>query len=149
MFLVMFRSLSLAIIALLPNIWATLVVLGTMGLVGIPLDLMTITIAAISIGFTVDNAIYYIHRFKEEFAMSGDYKKAMFRSHASIGRGVYYTSITVIAGFSILGFSNFFPTIYFGLFTSLVMVVALVASLTILPQLILWFKPFGESKVKV
>jgi uncharacterized protein len=146
MFLVMFRSIKLAVIALLPNIWATLVVLGTMGLVGISLDLMTITIAAISIGFTVDNAIYYIHRFKEEYAMTNDYKKAMFKSHASIGRGVYYTSLTVIAGFSILSFSNFYPTIYFGLFTSLVMLVALIASLSILPQLILWLKPFKESQ---
>ena len=117
-----------------------------MGLVGISLDLMTITIAAISIGFTVDNAIYYIHRFKEEYAMSNDYKKAMFKSHASIGRGVYYTSLTVIAGFSILSFSNFYPTIYFGLFASLIMLVALIASLSILPQLILWLKPFKKTE---
>jgi len=144
MFLVLFRSLKLALIALFPNLFASGAVLGIMGWLDIPLDMMTITIAAISIGIAVDDTIHYIYRFREEIRRDGDYYQALYRSHGSIGHAMYYTSVTIIIGFSILVFSNFWPTIYFGLFTGLAMFIALVAALTLLPQLLVLFKPFGK-----
>jgi predicted RND superfamily exporter protein len=144
MFLILFRSLKLAFIAIFPNLLSIGVVLGMMGWVGIPLDLMTITIAAISVGIAVDDTIHYIHRFKEEFEKDRNYPATMHRAHATIGSAMYYTSVTIVIGFSILVFSNFIPSIYFGLLTSLAMIAALTAALTLLPQLILWIKPFGK-----
>lgn len=141
MFLVLFRSWQLAVIAIIPNLIAAGSVLGLMGLVGIPLDIMTITIAAIIIGIAVDDTIHYVHRFTEELAACGDHRNAIRRSHQSVGRAMYYTSITVIVGFSILVLSNFIPTIYFGLLTGLAMTVAMVANLTLLALLLLWLKP--------
>jgi len=148
MFLILFRSLSIAFIAIIPNILAASVVLGGMGITGVPLDMMTITIAAITVGIGVDHAIHYIHRYKQEFIMDGNYIAAMHRSHASIGRAMYYTSITIIVGFSILALSKFIPSIYFGLLTSLAMFTAILGSLTLLPKLILMVKPFGPGVVK-
>ncbi|MCP3952310.1 MAG: RND family transporter [Desulfobacterales bacterium] len=145
MFLVLFRSLKLALIALFPNLFASGAVLGVMGWLDIPLDMMTITIAAISIGIAVDDTIHYIYRFQEEIKKDRDYYQALYRCHGSIGHAMYYTSVTIIIGFSILVFSNFWPTIYFGLFTGLAMFIALVAALTLLPQLLVLFKPFGPG----
>ena len=144
MFLVLFRSLWLALIALAPNILAAGIVLGIMGLAGIPLDIMTITIAAIVVGIGVDHAIHYVHRFKREFPKDRNYIATMYRCHDSIGKALYYTSITVIAGFSILALSNFTPSIYFGLLTGLAMFAAVIGSLLLLPQLIISFQPLGR-----
>lgn len=143
MFLVLFRSLTVAIISLLPNLLAASVVLGGMGLAGVPLDMMTITIAAITVGVGVDHAIHYLYRFRNELAECGDYVQAMHRSHASIGRAMYYTAVTIIVGFSILALSEFIPSIYFGLLTALAMFAAIVGSLTLLPKLVLISRPFG------
>ena len=145
MFLILFRSARLAIIGIVPNLLAAAIVLGLMGLVGIPLDLMTITIAAITIGIAVDNGIHYIYRFREEFRGSGDYIETLRICHANIGRAMFYTSTTIIFGFSILILSNFLPTIYFGVLTGLAMLIALLAALTLLPKLILVWKPFGAG----
>ncbi len=145
MFLVLFRSMKLALIALFPNLFASGAVLGIMGWLNVPLDMMTITIAAISIGIAVDDTIHYIYRFREEIKKDGDYYQTLYRCHGTIGYAMYYTSITIIIGFSILVFSNFWPTIYFGLFTGLAMFIALVAALTLLPQLLVLFKPFGPG----
>ena len=145
MFLVLFRSLKIALIALFPNLLSAGAVLGVMGWLDIPLDMMTITIAAISIGIAVDNTIHYIHRFREEINRDGDYYGALHRCHNSIGHAMFYTSMIIIVGFSILVLSNFWPTIYFGLFTGLAMFIALIASLTLLPQLLVWLKPFGPE----
>jgi uncharacterized protein len=142
MFVVLFRSIKVALIALFPNLLSAGAVLGTMGWMNIPLDMMTITIAAISIGIAVDDTIHYIHRFRKEIENGYDYLEAMHRCHGSIGYAMYYTSMIIIIGFSILVFSNFLPTIYFGLFTGLAMLIALVAALTLLPQLLIVFKPF-------
>ncbi|SHI43738.1 hypothetical protein SAMN02745165_00039 [Malonomonas rubra DSM 5091] len=141
MFVIQFRSLRLAVIAIIPNLISAGTVLGLMGLLGIPLDIMTITIAAITIGIAVDDTIHYVHRFTEEIEVDGDYLAAMKRCHDSVGRAMYYTSITIIIGFSILSLSNFNPTIYFGLFTGLAMLVAMFANLTLLALLLLKFKP--------
>lgn len=146
MFLVLFRSLRLALIAIMPNMLPALLVLGTMGWLGIPLDLMTITIAAISVGIAVDNTIHYIIRFRREFPEDRDYRATMWRCHGSIGRAMYYTSLTIVVGFSILMLSNFVPTFYFGLFTGLAMLTALVASLALLPALLLTLRPMGQAK---
>jgi uncharacterized protein len=142
MFMVLFRSLSVSVIAILPNLLAAGVVLGVMGIAGIPLDMMTITIAAITVGIGVDHDIHYITRFKKEFAIDHDYIASMHRAHASIGRALFYTAVTIIVGFSILTLSNFIPSVYFGLLTALAMFSALLASMTLLPKLILVFKPF-------
>ena len=144
MFLVLFRSVSLAIIGIVPNLLAAAIVLGLMGLLGIPLDVMTIMIAAITIGIAVDNGIHYIYRFREEFRKSGDYGETLRICHANIGRAIFYTSTTIIFGFSILMLSNFFPTIYFGSLTGLAMLIALLGALTLLPKLILVWRPFGR-----
>lgn len=150
MFLILFKSIKIAIIAIFPNILSVGVVLGFMGWVKIPLDMMTITIASISVGIAVDDTIHYIHRFIKEFKKDSDYIATMHRCHESIGYAMYYTSITIIIGFSILVTSNFIPTIYFGLLTGLAMIIALIAALTLLPQLIILLKPFGPGvKTKV
>ncbi len=141
MFIVLFRSIKLASIAIIPNLISAGMVLGLMGWLNIPLDIMTITIAAITIGIAVDDTIHYVHRFLTEIPKDNDYIATMKRCHASIGRAMYYTSITVIIGFSILALSSFIPTIYFGLFTGLAMTVALIANLTLLPILLIAFKP--------
>ena len=145
MLLLLFRSLTLAVLGIVPNLLAAGAVLGSMGLLGIPLDFMTITVAAVTIGIAVDNAIHYIYRFREELARSGDYVATMHVCHANIGRAVFYTSATIIFGFSILVLSNFLPTIYFGLLTGLAMAIALLAALTLLPKLILLTRPFGSG----
>ena len=145
MLLLLFRSPTLAVLGIVPNLLAAGAVLGMMGLAGIPLDLMTITVAAITIGIAVDNAIHYIYRFREEFAKSGDYAATLRVCHANIGKAVFYTSATIVFGFSILVLSNFLPTIYFGLLTGLAMSIALLAALTLLPRLILLTRPFGPE----
>jgi predicted RND superfamily exporter protein len=142
MFLILFRSLKLALIGMAPNLIAAGSVLGLMGWLGIPLDMMTITVAAITVGIAVDDTIHYIHRFKTELAKDGDYLATMHRCHRSIGQAMFFTSLTIISGFSILVLSNFIPTIYFGLFTGFAMFMALVGALTLLPRLIILFKPF-------
>jgi uncharacterized protein len=145
MFLILFRSIKVAIIAIFPNILSVGVVLGFMGWAKIPLDMMTITIASISVGIAVDDTIHYIHRFIKEYQKDHNYIATMHRCHESIGYAMYYTSITIIIGFSILVTSNFIPTIYFGLLTGLAMIIALIAALTLLPQLIILIKPFGPD----
>lgn len=144
MFVVLFRSVTLAVIAIIPNLLAASVVLGGMGIAGVPLDMMTITIAAITVGIGVDDTIHYIHRFKSEFAVDGDYIASMHRSHASIGRAMFYTSVIIVLGFSILALSKFIPTIYFGVLTGFAMLAAILAALTLLPRLILLVKPLGK-----
>ena len=145
MFMVSFRSLKMAAIAIIPNILAALQVLGLMGWLGISLDIMTITIAAIVIGIAVDNTIHYVHRFTEEFPRDKDYWATVGRCHNSIGRAMYYTAVTITLGFLILALSNFVPTIYFGLLTGFSMVVALLADLTLLPLLLVLLKPLGPE----
>ena len=144
MFLVLFRSLKVALIAITVNIIPVGVIFGVMGWLSIPLDMMTITIAAISIGIAVDNTIHYIHRYKTEFAQSNDYVLSMFNSHRSIGTAMYYTAITIMIGFSVLMLSEFVPTIYFGLLTLVAMLMAILADLMLLPTLLLLFKPFKK-----
>ncbi|MGD9175795.1 MAG: MMPL family transporter, partial [Desulfobacterales bacterium] len=145
MFLILFRSLQLALIALIPNLLAISTVLGIMGWLKMPLDMMTITIAAISIGIAVDNTIHYIYRFRHEFKAKSGYVKTVHLCHGTIGRAMYYTSLTIISGFLILTLSNFIPSIYFGLLTALAMLIALLAALTLLPQLIIVLKPLGSE----
>ncbi|NOY68432.1 MAG: RND family transporter [Deltaproteobacteria bacterium] len=148
MFLILFRSIKISLIAIFPNLLSIGVVLGVMGWFRIPLDIMTITIASISVGIAVDDTIHYIHRFKHEIEVDRDYVAAMHRCHESIGYAMYYTSITIVIGFSTLVLSNFIPTINFGLLTCLAMVMALVGALTLLPELIILIKPFGPGRVQ-
>ncbi|MDT8428095.1 MAG: MMPL family transporter [Pseudomonadales bacterium] len=136
MFAGLLRSVTLAVLGLIPNILAAATILAIMGFAGISLDIMTITIAAVIIGIGVDDAIHYLHRFKAEFEQTDDVKQAILNSHKSIGDAIYYTSFTVIIGFSVLGFSNFIPTVYFGILTAMAMALALLANLTILPSLL-------------
>lgn len=139
MFWILLRSAKLAIIGLIPNVLAAMVILAFMGFAGIPLDMMTITIAAIIVGIGVDDAIHYLYRFKNEFKTTNDVKLSVKNSHDTIGSALYFTSITVVIGFSVLSFSNFIPTVYFGILTALAMVLALLANLTILPSLLVKF----------
>ncbi len=145
MFFILFRNTTLSLIGVVPNFLAALFILGIIGLLGIPLDMMTITIAAITIGIAVDNSIHYIYRFREEFKKINNYKKTLDRCHSTVGVAILNTSITIVFGFSILVLSNFIPTIYFGIFTGLAMLLAMISVLTLLPKLILVYKPFGEE----
>ena len=145
MFLLLFRSVKLALIALVPNLVAVPLVLGLMGGLGIPLDFMTITIAAISIGIGVDDTIHYVHRFGKEVKVDWDYQAAVRRSHDSIGRAMYYTTVTITIGFSILVLSKFVPTIYFGILTAFAMLIALIANFTVLPVLLVRLRPYGKK----
>ncbi len=145
MFFILFRNLIISFIGVTPNFIAAFFILGIIGLLGIPLDMMTITIAAITIGIAVDNSIHYIYRFKEEFKKINNYNKTLDRCHSTVGVAILNTSITIVFGFSILILSNFIPTIYFGIFTGLAMMLAMISVLTLLPKLILTFKPFGEE----
>ena len=145
MFLILFRSFKLTAIGMVPNLLAAGVVLGSMGWLSIPLDIMTITVAAISVGMAVDNTIHYIFRFKLEFKKTGDYNQSMLNSHQTIGRAMFYTSMTIILGFMVFMTSNFIPSVYFGFFVSIAMIMALLGALTLLPQLLLTIKPFGKE----
>ena len=144
MFFILFRNIKLSLIGVVPNFIAAFFILGIIGLLGIPLDMMTITIAAITIGIAVDNSIHYIYRFKEEFKSLNDYNKTINLCHSTVGRAILNTSITIVFGFSILVLSKFIPTIYFGIFTGLAMLLAMISVLTLLPSLILLIKPFGK-----
>ncbi len=144
MFMILFRNFKLSLIGVVPNFIAAFFILGIIGLLGIPLDMMTITIAAITIGIAVDNSIHYIYRFKEEFLKNKDYNKTLKVCHSTVGVAILNTSITIVFGFSILVFSKFIPTIYFGIFTGLAMLLAMISVLTLLPSLILISKPFGK-----
>ena len=128
----------------MPNFIAAFFILGIIGLIGIPLDMMTITIAAITIGIAVDNSIHYIYRFSEEFKVLNDYNKTIEICHLTVGQAILNTSITIVFGFSILILSKFIPTIYFGIFTGIAMLLAMISVLTLLPSLILLVKPFGK-----
>ena len=144
MFLILFRNIKLSLIGVVPNFIAAFFILGIIGLLGIPLDMMTITIAAITIGIAVDNSIHYIYRFKEEFNKIKNYKDTVRICHSTVGAAILNTSITIVFGFSILVLSKFIPTIYFGLFTGLAMLLAMISVLTLLPSLILIIKPFEK-----
>jgi predicted RND superfamily exporter protein len=145
MFFILFRNIILSFIGVVPNFLAAFFILGIIGLLGIPLDMMTITIAAITIGIAVDNSIHYIYRFQEEFKKINNYNKTLDRCHNTVGVAILNTSITIVFGFSILVLSNFIPTIYFGIFTGIAMLLAMISVLTLLPKLILTYKPFGEE----
>ncbi len=146
MFLILFKNIKLSIIGVVPNFIAAFFILGIIGIMGIPLDMMTITIAAITIGIAVDNSIHYIYRFKEEFSNFKDYDKTIEKCHSTVGVAILNTSITIVFGFSILILSNFIPTIYFGVFTGIAMLLAMISVLTLLPSLILVSKPFDYLK---
>ena len=146
MFVVLFKNIKLSIIGVVPNFIAAFFILGIIGIFGIPLDMMTITIAAITIGIAVDNSIHYIYRFKEEYFKIKDYNKTLKLCHSTVGVAILNTSITIVFGFSILILSNFIPTIYFGIFTGLAMLVAMILVLTLLPSLIIKFRPFELKK---
>lgn len=148
MFLILFKSVKVSLIALTANIIPISTIFGIMGWLGIPLDIMTITIAAIAIGIGVDDTIHFIHRFEDEFKVDHDYINSMRRSHKSIGYAMYYTSLVIILGFSILVLSNLIPTIYFGLLTVVTMISVLTADLLLLPKLLLMFKPYKKLKDK-
>tara|TARA_B100000035_G_scaffold278146_1_gene256894 strand:- start:13361 stop:15817 length:2457 start_codon:yes stop_codon:yes gene_type:complete len=141
MFLILFRSFKLMLIGIVPNLLSALLVLGIMGIINLPLDMMTITIAAITVGIAVDNSIHYIYRFREEFNASKKYENTIIMCHSSIGRAIFFTGVTVIFGFSILILSNFIPTIIFGTLTGFAMLVALILVLTLLPRLLISMKP--------
>ena len=145
MFFILFKNFYLSLIGVVPNFLAAFFILGIIGLMNIPLDMMTITIAAITIGIAVDNSIHYIYRFKEEFVKIKDYDKTLDRCHNTVGIAILNTSITIVFGFSILILSNFMPTIYFGVFTGIAMLLAMISVLTLLPKLLIIYKPFGVS----
>ena len=141
MFLILFKSLNLALLGMVPNFLSAGAVIGTIGLLGIPLDVMTVTVAAVSVGMGVDNTIHYIFRFKKEYSATNNYLTASKNTHTTVGKALLYTSLTIIFGFLSLTISNFNPTVYFGLFTALAMIMAIISSLVLLPALLIKLKP--------
>ena len=136
MFIILFRSIKISIIGIIPNIFASTYILGIIGLFKIPLDIMTITIAAITIGIAVDNTIHYLYRYKENLNATKDKSLSIKLTHNSVGKAVLTTSLTITLGFSVLIFSNFIPSVLFGVFTSLAMILAMIGVLVTLPSLI-------------
>ena len=147
MFFILFKNITLSLIGVVPNFIAAFFILGIIGLMEIPLDMMTITIAAITIGIAVDNSIHYIYRFREEFKEIKNYEQTLDKCHRTVGIAILNTSITIVFGFSILILSNFIPTIYFGVFTGIAMLLAMISVLTLLPKLLLIYRPF-DKKIK-
>jgi len=137
MFLILFKSFKIAVVAIIANTIPVCVIFGFMGWMDIPLDIMTITIAAISIGIAVDDTIHYIHRFKLEYQETNNLKLSIENAHKSIGRAMFYTSTIIMIGFSVLVLSNFIPTIYFGVLTVIAMFMAIAMDLLLLPILLL------------
>ena len=142
MLLLIFKSFKIMLIGLIPNIFVASSVVGILGLLNIPLDIMTITVAAISVGMAVDNTIHYIYRYKKEMKLNHSIETALHNAHTTTGRAIFYTASTIATGFSILSLSNFFPTQLFGIFTALAMLIAFISSLSILPNLLVKFKVF-------
>ena len=142
MLLLIFKSFKIMIIGLIPNIFVASSVVGILGLLKIPLDIMTITVAAISVGMAVDNTIHYIYRYKKEIKTTHSIDMALQNAHTTTGRAIFYTAATIATGFSILSLSNFFPTQLFGIFTALAMLIAFISSLSLLPNLLVKFKVF-------
>ena len=140
--ILMFRSLKVAVIGILPNLLGAVTILGFMGWMKIPLDIMTITIASITIGIAVEDCIHYLYSYKVEYRRLRDPLATMHYCHNNVAKAGFYTTVTVVVGFSILMLSNFIPTILFGLLTAVAMSVALLAALTLMPQLVLWWQPF-------
>ncbi|MCZ6665586.1 MAG: MMPL family transporter, partial [Gammaproteobacteria bacterium] len=145
MLTILFRSPVVALVGIIPNILAATCILGFMGWMNIPLDIMTITIAAITIGIAVDDCIHYLYRYKTELPRIGDPIETMHYCHANIAKAAFYTTLTITVGFSILIMSNFIPTVLFGMLTAVAMIVALLAALTLMPKLILMWRPFAAS----
>ena len=142
MLLILFRSIKIMIIGVLPNIFVASSVLGLLGLLKIPLDIMTITVASISVGMAVDNTIHYLYRYRSEIEAGNTPDESMLLSHLSVGRAIFYTAFTIAIGFSILSLSNFAPTALFGIFTAIALLLAFVSSLTLLPLLLVRLKVF-------
>ena len=142
MLLIIFKSIKITLIALTPNLITAGSVLGLLGILNIPLDIMTITVAAISVGMAVDNTIHYIYRYKKEIKITNSIEMALQNAHTTTGRAIFYTAATIATGFSILSLSNFFPTQLFGIFTALAMLIAFISSLSLLPNLLVKFKVF-------
>ena len=140
MFIILFRSFKLSLIAIIPNIFASTFILGLIGIFKIPLDIMTITIAAISIGIAVDNTIHYMYRYKYNLSKDLNFQESIKRTHLTVGNAVLTTSLTISLGFLVLCFSNFVPTIIFGLFTSLAMLFAMIGVLITLPSMLYYLK---------
>ncbi|GHA06994.1 membrane protein [Arenicella chitinivorans] len=145
MFIVLFRSVKLALISIIPNVFSAAVVLGIMGIFSIPLDLMTITIAAISVGIAVDNSIHFVHRYRDEMRARADNRAAINSATLNVGQAMFYTTLVITAGFLIMVFSNFVPTMYFGVLTGIAMVTALIANLVMLPMLVAAIKPIEDA----
>lgn len=143
--LILFKSFWWSVVAAIPNFTAALFILGSLGLFNIPLDMMTITIASITVGIAIDNSIHYIYRFREEFKINKNYNKTIQICHRTVGKAIVNASLTIVFGFSILILSNFIPSIYFGIFTGLAMLTAMTLVLTLMPQLISIIKPFKNG----
>jgi predicted RND superfamily exporter protein len=144
--LILFKSFWWSVVAAIPNFTAALFILGSLGLFNIPLDMMTITIASITVGIAIDNSIHYIYRFREEFKKNKNYNRTIQICHRTVGKAIVNASLTIVFGFSILILSNFIPSIYFGIFTGLAMLTAMTLVLTLMPQLISIIKPFKNGK---
>jgi predicted RND superfamily exporter protein len=142
---ILFRSWMLSLIASAPDMVASMLILGSLGFLKIPLDMMTITIATIVMGIGTRAGIYYINRFKSEFAIHKDYKKTIRACHETVGKSIVIAALTIIFGFSILVLSNFNPTINFGILIGIAIFAALILSLTIMPLLLLITKPFKNG----
>ena len=137
--LMIFRSLKIALIALVPNVLTTLGILGLIGWLGMPLDIMTITIAAIAMGIAVDDTIHFLHAWlqgRKEGSARTQAERASTAAFGHTGLALLFTTTIIAVGFSLFGFSNFIPSVNFGFLTATAMIMALVTDVTLLPVLL-------------
>ena len=145
MFVLLFRSVRIAAVTLIPNVIPIGIALGLMGWLDIPLNIVTVMIASVAIGIAVDDTIHYTARCITEFRRCGDYDEAMFRVLHSVGRAIVFTSVVVTLGFAATLLSSFKPPIQFGVLAGTTMIAALFGDLVILPAFFWLFKPLGRA----
>lgn len=138
MMTVAFGSLRLGLIALIPNLFPIVFVIGGMGWIGLPINIATAMIASVSMGLTVDSSIHYLSGYSRARKNGFRVDEALKATHQGVGRALVFANIALIAGFSVLTISHFIPLVYFGMLVSVAMIGGLIGNLLLLPLLLRW-----------
>jgi predicted RND superfamily exporter protein len=136
--LFLFRSVGLSLLGLALSLYPVAMVLGLMGLWGIPVNMATVLIAGIAVGLAVDDTIHFVHAYRESRQRGKDRSKACEQAVVDVGLKMVMTSLILVGAFATMGLSDFMPTSQFGLLSSLTIILALVADLTLLPVILSW-----------
>ncbi len=138
MMFVAFGSLRLGLIALVPNLFPIVFVIGGMGWIGLPINIATAMIASVSMGLTVDSSVHYLSAYVRARQNGLGVDEALRETHGDVGRALVFANVALIVGFSVLTISHFIPLIYFGVLVSVAMVGGLIGNLLLLPLLLRW-----------